>query len=95
MSDEKPKPGDDTKPPVTIVADEKRSVADHGKKLGGRARHVYAAARVLYGWAGHEHHYPNQPVMLTADQFATALERAAKFPGVELLEAAKAKPPGA
>jgi hypothetical protein len=33
--------------------------------------------------------------MLTADQFAEALERASKFPGVELLDAAKSKLLGA
>jgi hypothetical protein len=99
MSDTKPKPGDDTKPPkevaAPVVADAKRSVAEHGAALRGKSKHFYAAARVLYGWARHEHHYPAEPVMLTADQFAEALDRASKFPGVELLDAAKAKPPGA
>jgi hypothetical protein len=89
MSDEK-----ETKAPA-VVADGKRTVAEHGAALKGRARHYYAAARQLYGWARHEHHFPGDPIKLTADQFAEALDRAAKFPGVELLDAAKSKLIGA
>lgn len=81
--------------PVSEPAAPLPSVAEHGAKLKGRAKHIYAAARVLYGWARHEHHFPSDPVRLTADQFVEALERAAKFPGVELLDAAKSKLLGA
>jgi hypothetical protein len=89
MSDEK-----EPKPPA-VVADGKRAVAEHGATLKGRARHYYAAARQLYGWGIHEHHFPGDPIKLTADQFAEALDRASKFPGVELLDAAKSKLLGA
>jgi site-specific recombinase XerD len=102
MSDTKPKPGDDTKPPVTVAKADYptidgilRTPAEHGAALKGRARHFYAAARVFYGWARHEHHFPSDPVLLTAEQFAEALDRASKFPGVELLDAAKSKLIGA
>ncbi len=76
-------------------AEPTRSVAEHGAELRGKVRHIYAAARVLYGWARHEHHFPNEPVKLTAAQFVEALDRAAKFPGVDLLDAAKSKLIGA
>jgi hypothetical protein len=77
------------------VADAALPVAEHGAKLKGRARHFYAAAKALYGWALHEHHFPGDPIRLTADQFAEALDRASKFPGVKLLDAAKSKLLGA
>ena len=81
--------------PVSEPAALLPAVAEHGARLKGRAKHIYAAARVLYGWALHEHHYPSDPVRLTAEQFAEALECAAKFPGVKLLDAAKSKLLGA
>jgi hypothetical protein len=85
----------EAKEPKAIPKVETRSVAAHGAGLKGRQKHIYAAARVLYGWALQEHHYPSDPINLTDAEFAEALKRAAKFPGVELLDAAKSKLLGA
>jgi hypothetical protein len=80
---------------AAVVADKTFDVAVLGAGLKGRQKHFYAAASQLYGWAQHAHHWPSAPVKLTADQFAEALDRASKYPGVELLDAAKSKHFGA
>lgn len=66
-------------------------VAFLAEELRGQAKHNYAAARELYGWRTHEHHYADKPVLLTRSQFADAVERAGAYPSTELLDIAVAK----
>lgn len=65
-------------------------MAQHGALLTGNAVHLYAGARVHYGWVEHEHHYADRPVMLTASEFAEALAASGAYPVKPLLEIAKA-----
>jgi hypothetical protein len=68
-----------------------KPVAEWAKELKGEDRHIYAAARVLYGWESNEYHHASNPLKLTRKVFLDAVKAAGTYPTTELVELAKAK----
>jgi hypothetical protein len=81
----KEKPGSDELPSgnVTVASaanKEGKTPAEWGKSVDPKLAHIFAAAKQLYGWDEHAFHFQDKPLILSADDFAKAMDAAAKYP---------------
>lgn len=76
--------------PQTASAPEKKTPAQwrDDPLADKRAFWEHAVADKLHGWSDHEHHYAQQPLLITQEEYTAALVAGGSFPVVAPVAAA-------